>query len=67
MIYLKIQELLDERKLSKYWLWKRVDTISYQNLCRIINNETSSIKFDNLEKIVTALNCSFDDIFEIKD
>lgn len=38
--------------------------LSYQNFNRMVTNETSSIRFDNLEKLSQILNCSIDDLFE---
>ena len=37
--------------------------MSYQNFNRIYNNETSSIKFETLEKIHDALNVPYDHLF----
>lgn len=64
MIRLRILDILEERNLSKYWLYKRMD-MSYQNFNKIVNNETQSIRFDKLEKICTVLECSIEDLFEI--
>ena len=64
MVKLRILEILEEQNHSKYWLYKQMD-MSYQNFNRIVNNETSSIRFDNLEKLSNLLNCSIGDLFEI--
>lgn len=64
MIRLRILDILEEQNHTKYWLYKQMD-LSYQNFNRIVNNETISIRFDNLEKFTTILQCSFDDLFEI--
>lgn len=64
MIRLRILEILDEQNHTKYWLYKQMD-LSYQNFNRIVNNETSSIRFDNLEKLSTILQCPIGDLFEI--
>lgn len=61
MIRLRI---LDEQNHTKYWLYKQMD-LSYQNFNRIVNNETSSIRFDNLEKISSILQCPIGDLFEV--
>lgn len=66
MLRLRILDILDEKKLSKYWLYKRME-LSYQNFNRMVNNETSSIRFDNLEKLSSLLGCSIDDLFEKMD
>lgn len=64
MIRLRILEILDEQNHTKYWLYKQMD-LSYQNFNRIVNNETSSIRFDNLEKISSILQCPIGDLFEV--
>lgn len=66
MLRLRILDILDEKNLSKYWLYKRME-LSYQNFNRMVNNETSSIRFDNLEKLSSLLGCSIDDLFEKMD
>ena len=38
--------------------------LSYQNFNRMVNNETSSIRFENLDKLSTILNCPVGDLFE---
>ena len=64
MIRLRILDILAEQNHTKYWLYKRMD-MSYQNFNKIVNNETNSIRFDNLEKLSTLLNCPIGDLFEI--
>lgn len=64
MIRLKILEILEEQNHTKYWLYKQMD-LSYQNFNRIVNNETTSIRFDNLEKLSTILQCPIGDLFEV--
>lgn len=66
MIRLRILDILKEQQHSKYWLYKQMD-LSYQNFNRMVTNETTSIRFDNLEKLSTILNCSISDLFESID
>ena len=63
MLQLRIDEILEEQEHTKYWLYKRMEPMSYQNFNKIYNNETSSIKFDTLEKLKKALDVSYDDLF----
>lgn len=63
MLRLRIIDILQEQGHSKYWLYKRME-ISYQNLNRIINNETVSIRFDILERISDILEVPVGDLFE---
>lgn len=64
MIRLRILQILKEQNRTKYWLYKQMD-MSYQNFNKIVNNETSSIRFDNLEKLSTLLECPIGDLFEV--
>lgn len=66
MVRLRILEILSEQNHSKYWLYKQME-LSYQNFNRMVQNETSSIKFENLDKLCKILNCSIGDLFEITD
>ena len=66
MIRLRVLEILREQNHTKYWLFKQMD-LSYQNFNRMVQNETSSIRFENIEKLSTILNCSIDDLFEKVD
>lgn len=66
MLRLRILDILQEQNHTKYWLFKQLD-LSYQNFNRIVNNETSSIKFENLEKISTVLNVPIGELFETVD
>ncbi|SHH36741.1 helix-turn-helix domain-containing protein [Clostridium grantii] len=66
MLKLRIKDILEEQNKTVYWLAKQIG-MSQNSAGRLVKNETSSINFENLEKIIKALDCNFDDIFEIKD
>lgn len=66
MVRLRILEILSEQNHTKYWLYKQMD-LSYQNFNRMVQNETSSIKFENLDKLSKILDCSLGDLFEVTD
>ncbi|MBQ8766035.1 MAG: helix-turn-helix transcriptional regulator [Clostridia bacterium] len=66
MIRLKVLELLQENGKTKYWLYKQLG-MSYQNFNKMVNNETKSIRYDNIETICLLLNCTPNDLFEITD
>jgi len=63
MVRLRVLEILAERNLTKYWLYKRIE-MSYQNMNRMLNNETTSIRYDTLDKLSTILDCSIGELFE---
>lgn len=56
MIYIRVNELLKQKKKSKYWLVKHMQ-IGYKSLSNLINNETTAIRFDTLEKMCNILEC----------
>lgn len=61
MLNVKIDEILLTKGKTRYWLAKQCG-ISQNNLIKICNGETTSIRFDTLEKICKILNCSVTDI-----
>ena len=58
---LTVLEMLKQKGKSKYWLYKQMG-LSYQNFNHMVNNETKSIKFDNLEALCQILECTPNDI-----
>lgn len=63
MIRLRVLDILKERNLSKYWLYKQID-MSYQNFNRMVQNETASIRYETLNKLSNILDCPVGDLFE---
>lgn len=64
---LKINEMLQSQNKSIYWLWHTsglVSTMSYRNFQNMILQKTRSVQYDNLEKIIVALQCEIKDILE---
>ena len=64
MIKLKVKELLDKKGKTKYWLYKQLG-MSYQNFNKMINNQTKSIRYENIETLCLLLDCSPNDLFEM--
>lgn len=52
MVRLRILDILNEQNHTKYWLYKQMD-LSYQNFNKMVMNQTTSIRFDNLDKLST--------------
>ena len=63
MLQLRIDEILKEQDHTKYWLYKKMEPMSYQNFKKIYDNETTSIKFETLEKLKEALDVTYDELF----
>ena len=66
MIRLKVVELLEEQGKTRYWLYKQLG-MSYQNFSRMINNETKSIRYENIETMCLLLNCTPNALFKITE
>ena len=62
MVRLRILEILEQQNHTKYWLYKQMG-MSYQNFNKIVNNETSGIRFDNLDKMSQLLGVPVGDLF----
>jgi putative transcriptional regulator len=62
---IKLQEILDSRNISVYSLSKEIG-VTQNNLGKLIKGETTSIKYDILEKLCNVLNITPNDIFEIE-
>lgn len=65
MIYLDIKRLLKERGKSKYWLVKEMGS-GYQSISAIMDNETTGIKFETIDKLCKILDCEPGDIIKRK-
>ena len=66
MIKLKALELLDKKGKTKYWLYKQLG-MSYQNFSKMINNQTKSIRYENIETLCLLLDCTPNELFEITE
>jgi len=62
MIKLNVLALLQKEGRSKYWLSKQLD-MSYQNFVKMLNNETKSIQYKNIEIMCQVLHCTPNDLF----
>lgn len=66
MIRLNALQLLEKQGKTKYWLYKQLG-MSYQNFSRMINNETKSIQYENIEAMCQLLDCTPNDLLIISD
>lgn len=66
MIKLNVLELLDKNGKTKYWLYKQLG-MSYQNFSKMVNNQTKSIRYENIETLCLLLNCTPNELFEITE
>ena len=66
MIKLNALELLEKSGHTCYWLYKQLG-MSYQNFNRMINNQTKSIQYQNIEALCQLLECTPNDLFVFVD
>ena len=66
MIKLNVLELLEQQGKTKYWLYKQLG-MSYQNFSKMVNNQTKSIRYENIETMCLLLNCTPNDLFIITE
>ena len=65
MIYVRIKEILKEEKKSKYWFVKQMEG-SYKSLSNLIDNKSTRISFDTLEKACYVLDREPGEVIIIK-
>lgn len=61
-MHFRIDEILKEKGKTRYWLYIQLG-LSYQNFKRIVESETTAIKFENLKAICDILECTPNDLF----
>ncbi len=66
MVRLRILEILEEQGKSRYWLNKRME-MHYVSFKNMIENSTTSIHFETLDKLSTLLDVPVGDLFEKTD
>lgn len=62
-MHFRIDEILKEKGKTRYRLYIQL-VLSYQSFKRIVENQTSSIKFENLKAICDIPECTSNDRFE---
>lgn len=65
-INITIDELLDKKGLTRYWLSKETG-MTYQNISNLCSGKTTSIIFEKLVRICNALECEPGDIINVSN
>lgn len=66
MIKLNVLNLLEKKGKTKYWLYKQLG-MSYQNFNKMVNKETKSIRYENIETLCLLLECTPNELFIITE
>lgn len=66
MVRLNVLELLRQQGHTKYWLYIQLG-MSYQNFNKMVNNQTASIRYENIEALCQILNCTPNELFVFED
>jgi putative transcriptional regulator len=63
---LRVLEILKEMGKTKYWLYMQLG-LSYQNFNKMVNNQTKSIQYENIETMCLLLHCTPNDLLVITE
>ena len=66
MVTLDVLRLLAKKGKSKYWLYHQMG-MSYQNFNKMVNNETKSIRYENIETLCQLLECTPNELFRCSE
>lgn len=62
ILKLRVLEILKEQGKTKYSIYKQLG-MSYQNFNKMVNNETASIRYENIEALCIMLNVTPNELF----
>ena len=65
MIIFNVEDLLEKKHKTKYWLCQQMD-ITSTNLNKVIRGQTKAISFKYLEGLCKYLECSLDELITIE-
>ena len=66
MVTLNSLALLERKGKTKYWLYQQLG-MSYQNFSKMVNNQTKSIRYENIEVLCQLLDCTPNELFTFTD
>ncbi|MBQ8576014.1 MAG: helix-turn-helix transcriptional regulator [Clostridia bacterium] len=65
MIKMNVQSLLDEKKKTRYWLVKEMQT-TYKTVNKLCDNTLTGLQLETIEKLCRILDCTPNDLFTIE-
>ena len=66
MVKLNALALLERKGKTKYSLYQQLG-MSYQNFSKMVNNQTKSIRYENIETLCQLLDCTPNELFTFTD
>ena len=66
MVKLNALALLERKGKTKYWLYQQLG-MSYQYFSKMVNNQTKSIRYENIETLCQLLDCTPNELFTFTD
>jgi len=66
MIKLNVQELLDSRGETRYWLVKKLES-NYETVNRLCNNQSVALQLETLEKLCNVFECTPNDLITVEN
>ena len=64
MIKFNVQNILNEKKKTRYWLVKNLES-DYKTVDRICKNTSTRLYLETIEKLCDVLECTPNDLFVI--
>lgn len=65
MIEMNVQNLLDQKKKTRYWLVKQMQT-TYKTVNKLCDNTLTGLQLETIEKLCEILDCTPNDLFIFK-
>lgn len=65
VIKMSVQNLLNEKGKTRYWLVKEMQT-TYKTVNKLCDNTLTGLQLETIEKLCTILECSPTDLFIIE-
>ena len=63
---MSVQNLLDEKGKTRYWLVKEMQT-TYKTVNKLCDNTLTGLQLETIEKLCTVFQCAPDDLFIIEE
>lgn len=64
MVRLRLRELLRLKGKTTYWLFMQLGGSSYENVTKMLNNQTCGITFARLSALSDIFECEVGELFE---